>query len=149
MHCPFCDHEKDRVVDSRESKEGNVIRRRRECHNCKHRFTTYERIEDIPLFVVKKGGLRERFDRSKLSSGLLKACEKRPVPAHDLEEIVEALEQRFLESPDRELTSQEIGEYVVERLKTIDKVAYVRFASVYQEFKDLREFISKINQVLE
>ncbi len=149
MHCPFCGHEKDRVIDSRESKEGNVIRRRRECHTCEHRFTTYERIEDIPLIVVKKGGLRERFDRSKLSSGLLKACEKRPVPAHDLEEIVEALEQRFLESPDRELTSQEIGEYVVERLKTIDKVAYVRFASVYQEFKDLGEFISKINQVLE
>ena len=149
MRCPFCDHEKDRVVDSREAKEGNVIRRRRECHSCKRRFTTYERIEDIPFIVVKKGGVRERFDGSKLSLGLLKACEKRPVPAHVLEEIVEALEQRFLESPDRELTSQEIGEYVMECLKKIDKIAYVRFASVYQEFKDLREFISKINQVLE
>ncbi|MCH8819520.1 MAG: transcriptional repressor NrdR [Acidobacteria bacterium] len=149
MRCPFCDHEKDRVVDSREAKEGNVIRRRRECLGCKRRFTTYERIEDIPFIVVKKGGVRERFDRSKLRLGLLKACEKRPVPAHDLEEIVETLEQRFLETPDRELTSREIGEYVMESLKTIDKVAYVRFASVYQEFKDLREFMAKINQILE
>lgn len=149
MRCPFCDHEKDRVVDSREAKEGNVIRRRRECLGCKRRFTTYERIEDIPFIVVKKGGVRERFDRSKLRLGLMKACEKRPVPAHDLEEIVETLEQRFLETPDRELTSQEIGEYVMESLKTIDKVAYVRFASVYQEFKDLREFMAKINQILE
>lgn len=149
MRCPFCDHEKDRVVDSREAKEGNVIRRRRECLGCKRRFTTYERIEDIPFIVVKKGGVRERFDRSKLRLGLLKACEKRPVPAHALEEIVETLEQRFLETPDRELTSQEIGEYVMESLKTIDKVAYVRFASVYQEFKDLREFMAKINQILE
>lgn len=149
MRCPFCDHEKDRVVDSREAKEGNVIRRRRECLGCKRRFTTYERIEDIPFIVVKKGGVRERFDRSKLRLGLLKACEKRPVPAHALEEIVETLEQRFLETPDRELTSQEIGEYVMESLKTIDKVAYVRFASVYQEFKDLKEFMAKINQILE
>ena len=149
MRCPFCDHEKDRVVDSREAKKGNVIRRRRECLGCKRRFTTYERIEDIPFIVVKKGGVRERFDRSKLRLGLLKACEKRPVPAHALEEIVETLEQRFLETPDRELTSREIGEYVMESLKTIDKVAYVRFASVYQEFKDLREFMAKINQILE
>ena len=149
MHCPFCDHEKDRVVDSREAKEGNVIRRRRECLSCKRRYTTYERIEDIPFIVVKKGGLRERFDRSKLRSGLLKACEKRSVPTRDLENIVETLEQRFLETPDRELTSQEIGEYVMDCLKQIDKVAYVRFASVYQEFEDLREFITKIDQVLE
>ncbi|MEE8350341.1 MAG: transcriptional regulator NrdR [Acidobacteriota bacterium] len=149
MRCPFCDHSKDRVVDSREAKEGNVIRRRRECLSCKRRFTTYERIEDIPFIVVKKGGLRERFDRSKLRAGLLKACEKRSVPTRDLEDIVETLEQRFLETPDRELTSQEIGEYVMECLKQIDKVAYVRFASVYQEFEDLKEFITKIDQVLE
>ncbi len=149
MRCPFCDLGKDRVVDSRETKEGNVIRRRRECLSCKRRFTTYERIEDIPFIVVKKGGLRERFDRSKLRSGLLKACEKRSVPTRDLENIVETLEQRFLETPDRELTSQEIGEYVMDCLKQIDKVAYVRFASVYQEFEDLREFITKIDQVLE
>ena len=149
MHCPFCDHEKDRVVDSREAKEGNVIRRRRECLGCKRRFTTYERIEDIPYIVVKKSGMRERFDRSKFRFGLLKACEKRPVPADDLEKIVETLEQRFLESPDRELTSREIGEYAMGCLKKIDKVAYVRFASVYQAFKDLRDFMTKINQTLE
>ena len=149
MHCPFCDHEKDRVVDSREAKEGNVLRRRRECLGCKRRFTTYERIEDIPLIVVKKAGVRERFDRSKLRFGLLKACEKRPIPAEDLENIVEPLEQRFLESPERELTSREIDEYLMECLNETAKVAYLRFASVYHEFEDLREFMTKINQILE
>ncbi|MDA2933681.1 transcriptional regulator NrdR [Acidobacteria bacterium AH-259-D05] len=149
MRCPFCDHRKDRVVDSREAKEGNAIRRRRECLGCKRRFTTYERIENIPYIVVKKGGIRERFDRSKLRLGLVKACQKRPVPARDLEEIVEAVEQRLLETPDRELTSQEIGEYAMERLREIDKVAYLRFASVYQEFQDVREFMKKIDQLLE
>ncbi len=137
------------MVDSREGKEGNVIRRRRECLSCKHRFTTYERMEDIPLIVVKKGGRRERFDRSKLSQGLLRACEKRSVAAHQLEELVEEIEKRFLETPDRELTSQEIGEYVMGRLKKIDKVAYVRFASVYLEFEDVREFTREINQILD
>jgi len=126
-----------------------VIRRRRECLSCKHRFTTYERMEDIPLIVVKKGGRRERFDRSKLSQGLLRACEKRSVAAHQLEELVEEIEKRFLETPDRELTSQEIGEYVMGRLKKIDKVAYVRFASVYLEFEDVREFTREINQILD
>lgn len=149
MRCPFCDYRKDRVVDSREGKEGNVIRRRRECLSCKHRFTTYERMEDIPYMVVKKGGRRERFDSSKLAQGLLRACEKRSVAAHQLEELVEAVEKLFLETPDRELTSQEIGEYVMERLKEIDKVAYVRFASVYLEFEDVREFTKEINQILE
>ena len=149
MRCPFCDHQKDRVVDSREGKEGNVIRRRRECLGCKHRFTTYERMEDIPYMVVKKGGRRERFDRSKLAQGLLRACEKRSVAAHQLEELVEAVEKRFLETPNRELTSQEIGEYVMGRLKEIDKVAYLRFASVYLEFEDVREFTKEIHQILE
>ncbi|MFQ5928730.1 MAG: transcriptional regulator NrdR [Acidobacteriota bacterium] len=149
MRCPFCNNRKDRVVDSRESKEGNVIRRRRECLNCKRRFTSYERIEEVPYVVVKKGGSRESFDRSKLLKGLLKACEKRPVPAGQLEEIVEEVEQRFPETPDRELTSQEIGEYSMGRLKEIDKVAYVRFASVYLEFKDVREFMREINQLFE
>ena len=148
MRCPFCDHQKDRVVDSREGKEGNVIRRRRECLGCRHRFTTYERMEDIPYMVVKKEGRRERFDRSKLTQGLLRACEKRSVAAHELEELVEAVEKRFLEAPARELTSREIGEYVMGRLKEIDKVAYVRFASVYLEFEDVREFIKEINQIL-
>ncbi len=149
MRCPFCDYQKDRVVDSREGKEGNVIRRRRECLGCKHRFTTYERMEDIPYMVVKKAGRREKFDRSKLAQGLLRACEKRSVSAHQLEELVEAVEKRFLETPDRELTSQAIGEYVMGRLKEIDKVAYVRFASVYLEFEDVREFTKEINQILE
>ena len=149
MRCPFCDHQKDRVVDSREGKEGNVIRRRRECLGCRHRFTTYERMEDIPYMVVKKEGRRERFDRSKLTQGLLRACEKRSVAAHELEELVEAVEKRFLEAPARELTSREIGEYVMGRLKEIDKVAYVRFASVYLEFEDVREFTKEINQILE
>ncbi len=149
MRCPFCNHRKDRVVDSREGKEGNVLRRRRECLDCKRRFTTYERMEDIPYMVVKKGGRRERFDRSKLYQGLLRACEKRPVPAPHLEEIVDVVEQRFLETPDRELTSKVIGEYVMKRLKETDKVAYVRFASVYLEFEDLREFIREINPLLE
>ncbi len=149
MRCPFCNHRKDRVVDSREGKEGNVIRRRRECLDCKRRFTTYERMEDIPYMVVKKGGRRERFDRSKLSQGLLRACEKRPVPTRHLEEIADVVEQRFLETPDRELTSKVIGDYVLKRLKEADKVAYVRFASVYLEFEDLREFIQEINPLLE
>ncbi|MDA2926883.1 transcriptional regulator NrdR [Acidobacteria bacterium AH-259-G07] len=149
MRCPFCNSRKDRVVDSRESKEGNVIRRRRECLNCKRRLTSYERIEEIPFMVVKKGGSRESFERSKLLEGLLKACEKRPVPARQLEEIVEEVEQRFRETQDRELTSQEIGEYSMGRLKEIDNVAYVRFASVYLEFKDVREFTREINQLFE
>ena len=149
MRCPFCNHRKDRVVDSREGKEGNVIRRRRECLDCKRRFTTYERMEDIPYMVVKKGGRQEKFDRSKLRQGLLRACEKRPVAAGHLDEIVDLVEQRFLETPDRELTSKEIGEYVMKRLKETDKVAYVRFASVYLEFEDLRQFIGEINPLLE
>ncbi|MDA2929406.1 transcriptional regulator NrdR [Acidobacteria bacterium AH-259-O06] len=149
MRCPFCNNRKDRVVDSRESKEGNVIRRRRECLTCKRRFTSYERIEEIPFMVVKKGGSRESFERSKLLEGLLKACEKRPVPARQLEEIVEEVEQRFRETQDRELTSQEIGEYSMGRLKEIDNVAYVRFASVYLEFKDVREFMREINHLFE
>ncbi len=149
MRCPFCNHRKDRVVDSREGKEGNVIRRRRECLDCKRRFTTYERMEDIPYMVVKKEGRRERFDRSKLRQGLLRACEKRPVAARHLEEIVDVVEQLFLETPDRALTSKVIGEFVMKRLKETDKVAYVRFASVYLEFEDLREFIREINPLLE
>lgn len=126
-----------------------MIRRRRECLGCRHRFTTYERMEDIPYMVVKKEGRRERFDRSKLAQGLSRACEKRSVAAHQLEELVEAVEKRFLEAPARELTSREIGEYVMGRLKEIDKVAYVRFASVYLEFEDVREFTKEINQILE
>lgn len=147
MRCPYCHSAKDRVVDSRESKEGNVIRRRRECLSCGRRCTSYERIEEIPYTVVKKGGRRERFDRSKVLAGLLKACEKRPVSMRQLEEIVEEIEQRLMESQEREMTSEEIGQYLMERLKPIDKVAYVRFASVYLDFKDVQEFTEAINHL--
>lgn len=149
MRCPYCSAHKDRVVDSRESKEGQVIRRRRECLSCGRRFTSYERIEEIPYMVVKKGGRRERFDRSKILGGLLKACEKRPIPTRQLEAIVDEVERRLMESAERELTSQEIGHTLMERLRQLDKVAYVRFASVYLEFKDLREFVEEINQLFD
>lgn len=149
MRCPFCNCKKGRVVDSRESKEGEAIRRRRECSHCKRRFTTYERKEDIPFIVVKKDGRRERFDRSKILDGLLRACKKRPVPVRQLERIAEGVEQRFVERQDHELTSDELGRYVMGRLKDTDKVAYVRFASVYLEFKEVREFIKEINQLFE
>lgn len=147
MRCPYCHSAKDRVVDSREGKEGNVIRRRRECLGCGRRYTSYERIEEIPYMVVKKGGRRERFDRSKVLAGLLKACEKRPVSMRQLEQIVEEIEQRLMESQEREMTSEEIGQYLMERLKQIDKVAYVRFASVYLDFKDVQEFTEEIDHL--
>lgn len=137
------------MVDSRETKEGLVIRRRRECLHCGRRFTSYERIEDIPCMVIKKDGRRERFDRTKVLGGLLKACEKRPIPIRQLEQIVEEVEKRVWDSPDRELTSEEVGQYVMERLKQLDKVAYVRFASVYLQFKDVREFMQEINELFE
>lgn len=149
MLCPFCGHRKDRVVDSRESKAGSVIRRRRECLSCHRRFTSYERIEEIPYVVVKKGGRRERFDRSRLLTGLLKACEKRPVSTQRLEHLVDDVEQRLLDSPGREMSSREIGTYLLEQLKQMDKVAYVRFASVYLEFKDVRDFTKAIERLFE
>lgn len=149
MRCPYCRSSGDRVVDSRETKEGLVIRRRRECLHCGRRFTSYERIEDIPCMVIKKDGRRERFDRTKVLGGLLKACEKRPIPIRQLEQIVEEVEKRVWDSPDRELTSEEVGQYVMERLKQLDKVAYVRFASVYLQFKDVREFMQEINELFE
>ena len=149
MLCPYCGHPEDRVVDSRESQKGHAIRRRRACLGCGRRFTTYERIEDIPYMVVKKGGRREKFDRSKTLQGLLKACEKRPVGIRQMEEIVDEVEARLLESRDRELTSEEIGRHLMARLKEIDKVAYVRFASVYQEFTDVKEFMKEIRHLFE
>lgn len=149
MRCPYCRSSGDRVVDSRETKEGLVIRRRRECLHCGRRFTSYERIEDIPCMVIKKDGRRERFDRTKVLGGLLKACEKRPIPIRQLEQIVEEVEKRVWDSPDRELTSEEVGQYVMQRLKQLDKVAYVRFASVYLQFKDVREFMQEINELFE
>jgi len=148
MRCPYCEHGNDRVVDSRETRDGRAIRRRRECLACKRRFTTYEMVEDIPYMVVKKGGQREPFDRSKILRGVMRACEKRPVSPQQLESIAEAVEQRVIESPSREITSLEIGRLIMERLKVIDKVAYVRFASVYLDFKNVNEFMDEINQLV-
>ncbi|MHB8653013.1 MAG: transcriptional regulator NrdR [Terriglobia bacterium] len=148
MKCPFCGHLEDKVVDSREAKIGDTIRRRRECAGCGRRFTTYERIDEIPYMVVKKDGRREKFDRQKLLTGLLKACEKRPVPMGKLEEIVNEAEAVVAESADRERPTPEVGELVMNRLKKLDKVAYVRFASVYLDFKDVREFMDELKDLL-
>src|SRR5262249_34256205 len=148
MKCPYCGHLGDKVVDSRESKEGEVIRRRRECLDCGRRFTSYERIDEIPYMVVKKDGSREKFDRQKLSSGLLKACEKRPVSITQLEGIVNEVESFVQEANDRERSTQEIGEMLMERLRKLDKVAYVRFASVYLDFKDIKEFMAELRELL-
>jgi transcriptional repressor NrdR len=149
MKCPFCGHLEDKVVDSRESREGEVIRRRRECLACAKRFTSYERIDQIPPMVVKKDGRRERFDRGKVMGGLLKACEKRPVPVKTLELITDRMESMVHESPDREVTTDAIGEYLMERLRELDKVAFVRFASVYKDFKDVDQFMATLKGLLE
>lgn len=149
MKCPFCGHVKDKVVDSRESGPGDAIRRRRECLECGRRFTTYERIEEIPYLVVKKDGRREAFDRHKLMSGLMRACEKRPVSAKALSDIVDGVEQRLNDSAEREIAASEIGEYVMARLRELDKVAYVRFASVYRKFEDVQEFMAELRDLLE
>jgi transcriptional repressor NrdR len=148
MRCPFCGHSESKVIDSRESKNGLSIRRRRECLSCERRFTTYEKIEEIPYMVIKKDGKRQRFDSQKLLQGLLKACEKRPVPLSELEEIVEEIEAMLQERPEKEIATSEIGRFVMERLKALDKVAYVRFASVYREFKDVLEFKKELEVLL-
>jgi transcriptional repressor NrdR len=139
----------DKVVDSRESKEGEVIRRRRECLGCGKRFTSYERIDQIPHLVVKKDGRRERFDREKVLAGLMKACEKRPVPIKTLEMITDRVEAMVHETPDREVPGDKIGEYLMERLRELDKVAFVRFASVYRDFKDVDQFMATLKGLLE
>jgi transcriptional repressor NrdR len=149
MKCPFCGHVEDKVVDSRESKEGEVIRRRRECLGCSKRFTSYERIDQIPHLVVKKDGRRERFDREKLLAGLMKACQKRPVPIKALETVVDQVEAMVQESPDREVPTAQVGEFLMERLRELDKVAFVRFASVYREFKDVDQFMATLKGLLE
>src|SRR5574341_1491795 len=148
MKCPFCSHIEDKVVDSREAKVGDVIRRRRECEKCHRRFTTYERIDEIPYMVVKKDGRREKFDRQKVLNGLLRACEKRPVAIGKLEQIVNEAEAFVIDSPERERKASEIGELIMSRLKRIDKVAYVRFASVYMDFKDVQEFMAELKHLL-
>ncbi len=148
MKCPYCGHLGDKVVDSRESKEGEVIRRRRECLECGRRFTSYERIDEIPYMVVKKDGRRERFERQKLVSGLLKACEKRPVRVGSLDAIADRVEATLQEKPDREISTEEIGACVMREFKHLDKVAFVRFASVYRNFRDLDEFKHELNELL-
>ncbi len=148
MKCPFCGFAQDRVVDSRESKEADSIRRRRECEQCERRFTTYERIDEIPYMVVKKDGRREKFDRHKVLNGLLRACEKRPVSSVQLESIVDATESYLMDAPERERTTREIGERIMDQLRLLDTVAYIRFASVYRDFKDVREFKEELEQLL-
>ncbi len=148
MKCPFCAQTNDRVVDSRETQNGLTVRRRRECLSCGRRFTSYERIEDIPYMVIKRDGTRVEFDRKKLLIGLNKACEKRPVPAKSLDEIVDAVEQQLHEREDREMTTTEIGSLVMTRLRQLDQVAYVRFASVYRKFEDIDEFMSELKNLL-
>ena len=148
MKCPFCAAVDDRVVDSRESREGEVIRRRRECIACGRRFTSYETIEEIPYMVVKNDGRRERFDRNKLRMGLAKACEKRPVPPVELDRIVDEVEALLHDSEEREIATSRIGAIVMERLRELDKVAYVRFASVYRKFEDVDEFLHELKNLI-
>jgi transcriptional repressor NrdR len=147
MTCPFCRHRQDRVIDSRESKEGDLIRRRRECLKCLRRFTTYERSDEIPYMVVKRDGRRERFDRQKVLEGLLRACEKRPVPIAKLAEVVDAVESALAENPEREVSTAAVGDLVLERLKKLDKIAYVRFASVYRDFQDAESFLVELKDL--
>jgi transcriptional repressor NrdR len=148
MTCPFCSFKQDRVIDSRESKEGDVIRRRRQCLKCERRFTTYERSDEIPYMVVKKDGRREKFDRQKVLNGLLKACEKRPVPMAKLAELVDAVESTLSDKSDREISTTNIGELLMEQLKNLDKIAYVRFASVYRDFQDVEAFLNELKNLV-
>ncbi|OGD15414.1 MAG: transcriptional regulator NrdR [Candidatus Aminicenantes bacterium RBG_16_66_30] len=148
MRCTYCGFLESKVIDSRESKKGISIRRRRECLSCKRRFTTYEKIEEIPYMVVKKDGTRQPFDTQKLLRGMMKACEKRPIQISQLEEIIEEIESRLQERPDKEIGVAEIGELVMDRLKELDKVAYVRFASVYREFGDVAEFRRELEDLM-
>lgn len=148
MKCPFCNHLQDKVVDSRESKEGDAIRRRRECLACERRYTTYERIDEVPYMAVKKDGRREKFDRQKVLAGLLKACEKRPVSMGKLSEMVNQVESKVSDSPDREISTTEIGEFLMESLRDLDKIAYVRFASVYRDFQDEEAFFNELKNLM-
>ncbi|MBN1405814.1 MAG: transcriptional repressor NrdR [Candidatus Omnitrophica bacterium] len=148
MKCPYCGHAEDKVVDSRSSAENDSTRRRRECLKCQRRFTTYEHIEEIPLMVVKKNGQRQPFDRNKIMSGLLKACEKRPVSVQKIETLLDGIERALLKKHDKEVSSSNIGELIMKKLHDIDQVAYVRFASVYREFKDISEFMKEMKDIL-
>lgn len=147
MKCPFCSFSDDKVIDSREGRTGDLIRRRRECLKCGRRFTTYERIDEIPYMVIKKDGRREKFDRQKVLSGLLRACEKRPVPAAQLESIVNQVESYVMDSAERERSTAEVGEVIMRELKVLDTVAYIRYASVHRDFKDVDEFKSELESL--
>jgi transcriptional repressor NrdR len=149
LRCPFCQHMDDRVIDSRLSKEGDMIRRRRECTHCLRRFTTYERVEETLPLVIKKDGRRENFDRSKILAGLHKACEKRPISVETLEKLVDRIEQKLQEGGEREIHSRVVGEQIMLELQNLDEVAYVRFASVYRSFKDVNEFMNEVKELLE
>ncbi|HTY45965.1 MAG TPA: transcriptional regulator NrdR [Patescibacteria group bacterium] len=148
MRCPFCNHKEDKVVDSRSTQEESAIRRRRECLKCGKRFTTYEYIEEVSLMVIKKDGRRQPFDRKKILSGIIKACEKRPISMEKMGEIVTQVERAIQKRSDRQIPSSRIGELVIERLKLLDEVAYVRFASVYRQFKDIGQFMTELKDIL-
>ena len=149
MKCPYCDHRKDKVVDSREARDGVMIRRRRECLSCGRRVTTYEQVEVVPIMVVKKDGRRDRFDRGKLMAGIMRACEKRPVPMQQLEQICSEVESLAQDQGSREIGSRQVGELVMERLRDLDEVAYVRFASVYRHFRDINAFMEELKGLLD
>ncbi len=149
MKCPFCGNDEDKVIDSRPAEEGLAIRRRRECISCGSRFTTYEKIENLPLMVIKKDGARQPFDGNKIIAGILRACEKRPVSASQVESLVHSIEEQLQNSLKREIHTSEIGEMVMERLKKLDEVAYVRFASVYRQFKDVNSFFVELSDMLD
>ncbi len=149
MKCPFCNHENTRVIDSRPAEDNNAIRRRRACDECNKRFTTYEKIETIPLIIIKKDNNREAYERSKVEAGVLRACHKRPVSIDNINELVDAVENEIFNMENKEIPSQIIGELVMNKLKDLDAVAYVRFASVYREFKDINIFMDELKKVLE
>ncbi len=148
MTCPFCAYREDKVIDSRESKEGDSIRRRRQCLSCDRRFTTYEKIDEIPYMIIKKDGRREKFDRQKILNGLIKAAEKRPIPMSRLAAIVDKVESKLSDSAERELATTEVGEMLMEELRILDKIAYVRFASVYRNFDDEEAFLSELKELI-
>ena len=148
MHCPFCGYEDSKVIDSRPAEDGAAIRRRRECIKCEKRFTTYEKVESLPIIVIKKDKTREQFNREKLLSGITRACEKRPVETEQLDMLVDRIESELQNTLRREISTKEIGEKVMEGLREIDEVAYVRFASVYRQFKDVNTFIAEVNKLL-
>ncbi len=148
MRCPFCDYHDSKVVDSRPTEEGSSIRRRRECNSCNKRFTTYEKVEQVPLIIIKKNGTRESYDRGKILNGVIKACEKRPVSLATIEFMVDDIEKELHNSMDKEVSSQQVGELIMDKLKDVDEVAYVRFASVYRQFADINSFKEELEKLL-